>query len=227
MASRKFKAVFFDLDGTLVDIHGPLYIAAKSALDELGHDPPLTHERFREALSADDVWLGVPEHLRPEYAKLAYAYFLAEVDKTERLEVLPHVQDTLAELKRRGYATALITSRPGDSQRLVEKLAMVGLASYFDQVITQTGTTMRILDKTHSLKQAAMRAAMLPQACMYVGDEPRDVMAAMNAGYGASVAVATGPASYRMLTNHPQYRAEFVIRSMGELIGLLERLKGA
>ena len=136
------------------------------------------------------------------------------------------MQETLAELKRRGYATALITSRPGDSQRLVEKLAMVGLASYFDQVITQTGTTMRILDKTQSLKQAAMRAAMLPQACMYVGDEPRDVMAAMNAGYGASVAVATGPASYRMLTNHPQYRAEFVIRSMGELIGLLERLKG-
>ena len=61
---------------------------------------------------------------------------------------------------------------------------------------------------------------------MYVGDEPRDVMAAMNAGYGASVAVATGPASYRMLSNHPQYRADFVMRSMSELIGLLERLKG-
>jgi len=61
---------------------------------------------------------------------------------------------------------------------------------------------------------------------MYVGDEPRDVMAAMNAGYGASVSVATGPASYRMLSNHSQYRADFVMRSMSELIGLLERLKG-
>jgi hypothetical protein len=29
-----------------------------------------------------------------------------------------------------------------------------------------------------------------------------------------------------MLTNHPQYRAEFILRSMNELIGLLERLKG-
>ena len=98
MASREFKAVFFDLDGTLVDIHGPLYIAAKSALDELGHEPPLTNERFREALAADDVWLGVPKDLRPEYVKLAHAYFLAEIDKTERLEVLPHVYETLAEL---------------------------------------------------------------------------------------------------------------------------------
>jgi phosphoglycolate phosphatase-like HAD superfamily hydrolase len=224
-SQREFKAVFFDLDGTLVDIHGPLYIAARSALDDLGHAPPLTRERYHQALERDDPYLGLPEDKRAEYTKLAFAYFLTEIDRTERLEVLPHVQETLAELRRRGYATAVITSRPGDAQRLVGKLAMVGLASYFDQVITQTGATMRILDKTQSLKQAAMRAATLPQACMYVGDEPRDVMAAMNAGYGAAVAVATGPASYRMLSRHPQYRPDFVMRSMGELIGLLERLR--
>ena len=95
-------------------------------------------------------------------------------------------------------------------------------------MITQSGTTTRILDKTQSLKQAAMRASMLPQACMYVGDEPRDVMAAMNAGYGASVAITTGPASYRTLSSHPQYRPDFALmRSMSELIGLLDRLKGA
>ena len=223
---REFKAVFFDLDGTLIDIHGPLYTAVRSALGDLGHAPPLTREHYHQALERDDPYLGLPEAKRDEYTKLAFAYFLAEIDRTERLELLPHVLETLAELKRRGYATAIITSRPGDSQRLIQKLAMVGLASYFDQVITQSGATMRILDKTQSLKRAAMRAAILPQACMYVGDEPRDVMAAMNAGYGASVAVATGPASHRMLSSHPQYRADFVMRSMGELIGLLERLKG-
>jgi phosphoglycolate phosphatase len=222
---REFKAIFFDLDGTLVDIHGPLYSAVRSALDDLGQVPPLTRETYHQALERDDPYLGLPEEKRAEYTKLAFAYFLAEIDRTERLEILPHVLETLAELKRRGYATAVITSRPGDSQRLVEKLAMVGLASYFDQVITQTGTTMRILDKTKSLKEAAMRAAILPQACMYVGDEPRDVMAAMKAGYGASVAVATGPASYGLLSQHPQYRADFVMRSMSELIGLLDRLK--
>jgi phosphoglycolate phosphatase-like HAD superfamily hydrolase len=222
---REFKAIFFDLDGTLVDIHGPLYSAVRSALDDLGQVPPLTRETYHQALERDDPYLGLPEEKRAEYTKLAFAYFLAEIDRTERLEILPHVLETLAELKRRGYATAVITSRPGDSQRLVEKLAMVGLASYFGQVITQTGTAMRILDKTQSLKEAAMRAAILPQACMYVGDEPRDVMAAMNAGYGASVAVATGPASYGLLSQHPQYRADFVIHSMDELIGLLDRLK--
>lgn len=222
---REFKAVFFDLDGTLVDIHGPLYIAARNALDQLGHQPPLTRERYHQAIARDDPWLGVPEHQRPDYLQLAFAYFITELDRTERLEVLPHVQETLAELKRRGYATAVITSRPGDPRRLVEKLAMVGLGQYFDQVITQETASIRALDKTESLKHAAARAAMLPQACMYVGDEPRDVMAAMGAGYGASVAVATGPATYGFLRDHPQYRPDHVMRSMGELVELLERLR--
>lgn len=227
MTSRDFKAVFFDLDGTLVDIHGPLYIAARNALDELGHQPPLTPERYQAAIASDDVWLGVPEHLRPEYAKLAFAYFMTEIDKTERLEVLPHVQETLAELKRRDYTTAVITSRPGDPQLLIGKLAMVGLAPYLDHVVTQSTASLRALDKTQSLKHTALKAATLPHACMYVGDEPRDIMAAINAGYGASVGVATGAASFAYLQNHPSYKADYVIHSMRDLIGLLDKLKSA
>ncbi len=222
---REFKAIFFDLDGTLVDIHGPLYVAARNALEKLGYNPPLTRERYYQSLARDDSWLGVREDVRDEYVKLAFAYFLAEIDRTERLEVLPHVLETLAELKRRDYATAVITSRPGDSLRLVHKLAMVGLASYLDQVVTQTTASLDALDKTAGLRQAALQASVAPHACMYVGDEPRDVMAALNAGYGATVAVATGPATYRYLCNHPRFRADHVMHSMGELLDLLERLK--
>ncbi|HTT77859.1 MAG TPA: HAD hydrolase-like protein [Candidatus Binataceae bacterium] len=221
--AREFKAVFFDLDGTLVDIHGPLYAASRNALRDIGHDPDLSRERFCEALARDDPYIGLPEHQRPDYFRLAFAYLIAELDRTERLEVLPHVHETLAGLKQRGYATGVITSRPGDSRRLVEKLAMVGLAPHLDQVLTQPSATLRALDKTASLRQAAANAAILPQACLYVGDEPRDIMAAANAGYGAAIAVATGAASAGFLRSHPQYHPDHVMHSMAELLPFLDQ----
>jgi hypothetical protein len=35
LLGTQLQSDFFDLDGTLVDIHGPLYIAARNALDHL------------------------------------------------------------------------------------------------------------------------------------------------------------------------------------------------
>ena len=226
MPKRQFKAIFFDLDGTLVDIHGPLYTAVKKAMDDLGHTPPLTRERYWQAVAEDDRMIGVPEEMRRDFTKLAFAYFMIEVDGTERMEVLPHVYETLVLLKRRGYATGVITSRPGDPIVLMKKLSMVGLASQLDQVVTQDTTSLlRALDKSESLRETAKRAEVAPDLCMYVGDEPRDVMAAMNAGFGAAVAVATGPATYEHLLTHPEYRPHFVMRSMNELLPLLTRFE--
>lgn len=226
MSSLEFKAIFFDLDGTLVDIHGPLYTAAKKALDDLGHTPPLTRERYWQAVAQDDRMLGVPEHLQRDFAKLAFAYFMTEVDATERMEVLPHVQETLADLKRRGYATAVVTSRPGDSRLLLKKLAMVGLGAHLDQVVTQNTTSLtRALDKSDSLRDTAQRAEVDPRACVYVGDEPRDIMAATNARFGAAIAVATGPATYDHLLTHPEHKPHHVMRSMGELLDILQNFQ--
>jgi phosphoglycolate phosphatase-like HAD superfamily hydrolase len=221
-ALRRFKAVFFDLDGTLVDIHGPLYAAARTAIELLGVASPLTREKYDAALKQGEIWLGVPAEARRDYMQLAYAYFLTEADHMERLEVLPHAVDVLANLKQQGYATGVVTSRPGEPRTLIAKLAMVGLARYLDIVITQREASLDALDKSSSLRQAAVRAAAMPSACIYVGDEPRDTMAARKAGFGAIFAVATGPASFERLRDHEQFRPDCVMRSLAELPAMLE-----
>ncbi len=226
-SANRFKAVFFDLDGTIVDIHGPLFNAARAALQQIGHASPLTRERYRDAIASGDFYLGLPDDRRDAYMRLAYLNLALEVERIDAPAVLAQVPETLAELKRREYATAIITSRPGDAARLTEKLARVGLAQYFDQIITQSSFSMRALDKSASLADAAARAGVAPRQCVYVGDEPRDMMAAINAGYGARVAVATGPATHNQLAAHPEYPPHFVMRTMGELVELLAKLEHA
>jgi phosphoglycolate phosphatase-like HAD superfamily hydrolase len=104
---------------------------------------------------------------------------------------------------------------------------MVGLAQHLDQVLTQAAATLAALDKTASLKHAAAQASLATEECIYVGDEPRDVMAATAAGYGASIAVATGIVNAGSLRAHPNHRANHVIASMAELLPLLDSLQPA
>ncbi len=102
---------------------------------------------------------------------------------------------------------------------------MVGLASHLDHVVTQmTRSVKQLLDKTESLRRTATRAAAHPSACVYVGDEPRDIMAALQAGCGAAVAVATGAATWRHLAHHPEFKPDRVMHSMAELLDVIESL---
>jgi phosphoglycolate phosphatase-like HAD superfamily hydrolase len=52
-------------------------------------------------------------------------------------------------------------------------------------------------------------------------------MAAMGAGFGASIAVATGAASFKYLQTHPYFKPDHVIASMAELIDLIDNMKAA
>jgi phosphoglycolate phosphatase-like HAD superfamily hydrolase len=224
MKARKFKAVFFDLDGTLIDIRGPLYASVCYAFAQMGNQQELTRERYYELLLREGLSLGVPEESRRWYAKLTLSHFLAQTAATP-FEVLPGVPEALAELKRRDYTTGVVTSRPGDPAMLSNKLDACGLAGLLDHVLTAPINNLRSLDKTESLKLACDRAAVPSAHCAYVGDEPRDTMAARNAGFGVAIAVATGAAGFEHLLTHPEFRPDYLLHSMDQLPDLLTKLE--
>jgi len=224
MSKRRLHAIFFDLDGTLIDIREPLYASARYALARMGNQPALTRERYYELLLKEGLSLGMPEPLRHQYAKLALSHFVAQT-MTEQFQLLPGVAQPLAELKRRNYTTGVITSRPGDPAGLSDKLSACGLSGLLDHVLTAPENNLRALDKTENLKLACYRAGVLSQHCAYVGDEPRDTMAARNAQFGAAIAVATGAGGVEHLQNHPEFRPDYVLDSIDQLPDLLTLLE--
>jgi phosphoglycolate phosphatase-like HAD superfamily hydrolase len=223
MSAKRFKAIFFDLDGTLIDIRGPLYASVRYAFDCMGAEPALTRERYEELLLREGLSLGVAESQRRQYAKLVLSHFMAQAQDAQ-FEILPEVPEALTELKRRNYTTGVVTSRPGDAEAISYKLNACGLAGLLDHVLTARINNLSALDKTESLALACERAGVLSAHCAYVGDEPRDTMAARNAKFGMAIAVATGAAGFEHLRGHPEFKPGHVLHSMGQLPELMARL---
>ncbi len=221
----KIEAVLFDLDGTLVDIRGPFYESARYAFEQMGIAERLTQARYYELLDQHGLSLGIPERDRRRYAHLALGHFVQRLETELQPELLPGVIEALEELKRDGYLTGVVTSRPGDPQALARKLESLSLGKFFDVILTSPVATLKALDKTENLILASKRIGVEPSRCAYVGDEPRDVRAARAARFATAIAVATGAAGYDHLRTHPEARPDFVLRSMRELPALLTALE--
>jgi FMN phosphatase YigB (HAD superfamily) len=70
---RTFKAIFFDLDGTLAGIRGPLYIARATPSMRAWSESAAHPRRYWAALARDDLCPSVHDHLRSRYLPLALA----------------------------------------------------------------------------------------------------------------------------------------------------------
>jgi phosphoglycolate phosphatase-like HAD superfamily hydrolase len=187
--------IFFDLDGTLVDIKRHLRVA-------LGW----TTAKRRVALTAashalkgyqydGDLW----SDLKVGPRERLFRRLLVQLSQARSLIVLPGVRRTLAELQTRGCKMGIVTSRPGDSGRLVARLDAARLTKYFDYIVMQQTDSSRALNKASALTRAARLAGAHVRSCVYVGDEPRDLGAARRACFGTAIAVSSGVTTYDAL----------------------------
>ncbi|HEV2301678.1 MAG TPA: HAD-IA family hydrolase, partial [Stellaceae bacterium] len=87
----------------------------------------------------------------------------------------PGVRDTLAELRRAGYATAIATNKPQRASEAV--LAALGLAELFDAVAGGDRFPTRKPDPGHLLGVIALLGGDRARSAM-IGDNENDVAAA-------------------------------------------------
>lgn len=192
MNSRDVRAVLFDLDGTLVDSAPDLAGAANQMRSVRGlADLPYAQLRPMVGTGARGmlgVALGVTP-AAPDYEALKHEFLdLYESRMLRETRVFESVMGLLEALQRRSLPWAIVTNK---AERFALPLTQaLGLQRGAAAVIGGD-TTPHAKPHPAPLLEAARRAGVAPEHCIYVGDDERDILAGRAAGM-RTVAAAWG-----------------------------------
>lgn len=189
-----YKAVFFDLDGTLIDSLADLGEAVNRMLVDLGL-PRHAAEAYRAFIGEGArrlVERALPEAVRgdEELVKRALALYQEHYGSCwhEQTRAYPGMPELLADLQRAGVPLGVISNKPDAFTRLCTAHFFPGTA--FAVVLGQREGLVRKPDAAMA-HAAAGRLGLKAEACVYVGDSGVDMRFAHAAGMRA-VGVAWG-----------------------------------
>ncbi len=185
-------AIFFDLDGTLIDSAPDLGAAAdKMRVDRGMSSLPLDMYRPMAGAGARGmlkIGFGIaPEH--DYFAAMREEFFQNyERNLVERTYAFEGVVQMLDALKLQGIAWGIVTNK---SQRFTDPLARQMPLLHSACAVVSGDTTPHAKPHPAPVLEAARIAGLAPERCWYVGDDKRDIDAGRAAGM-FSVAAAWG-----------------------------------
>jgi phosphoglycolate phosphatase len=219
-----WKAVLFDLDGTLVETAPEIADAVNDTLAHLGHAPA--------AQSLVDGWIGhgtgelliqalawsrgrSAEQVRQDADLAGILSVFSQHYRSRcgtRSRLYPDVRETLTDLRARDCRLALVTNKEGHYTDIV--LRTHKLLPMFDQVIAGDSLPTKKPDPAGvlaCLEQWGLR----PEQALFVGDSSIDAATARNAG----VSVWLLPYGYNMGQPIGDCQPDRVITSIAALLG--------
>ena len=186
------KAVLFDLDGTFADTAPDLCYALNLMRTARGLAPvalevtrPVTSMGARGLLNAG---FGIqPDH--PDYQAMRDEFLdLYEQNLCHETVLFPGTLELLAVVESRGLKWGIVTNKAERfALPLLEQLHMGNRAA----CMIGGDTTGKLKPHPEPLLAASRRIAVAPAACVYVGDDQRDIDAGRAAGM-MTVAVTYG-----------------------------------
>jgi phosphoglycolate phosphatase len=196
MTAPRYRAVLFDLDGTLVDSYTALTEAVNHARRNEGlHD--LSSGRIREFVGDGMERLLQRAFERTEIPHGAVAAFEARYDQIccQESKVLDDVDATLEQLSSLGIEMAVCTNKPTFFSKKI--LDFLNLSRFFRGIVGPDLAGARKPDAQHLLVTLDS-VQCEPREALFVGDMPVDVRAARNSGVDVAV-VATGSSTREQL----------------------------
>lgn len=184
------KAVLFDFDGTLADT-APDLASAINAQRMARQLAPLPLEQLRPVVSHGargmlrlgfDLAPGQPQYeaMREEFLERYFANICVHTWLFDGVAAL------LADVETRGIAWGIVTNKPHRfTTPIVRALALDTRAA----CVISGDTTAHAKPHPDPLLEAARRIGLDPAQCLYVGDDERDVQAALAADMTPAVAL--------------------------------------
>lgn len=195
-----YKAILFDLDGTLTESGEGITKCVQYALEKLG--------KPESDLKKLEVFIGPPlmeqfmkyAGLDEETARRAVEYYRERYSTIGIFENRPYpgVEEMLQELKRKKYLLAVASSKPEYFVKQI--LDYFHLTEYFDEIVGSELNGSRT-NKTEVIEETLRRLGLDKhrEQVIMVGDKEHDVLGARAAGLEC-VAVSYGYGTEEELT---------------------------
>jgi HAD superfamily hydrolase (TIGR01549 family) len=208
-----YKALIFDLDGTLVDSYDAIQESLNFALEQLGY-PTLDLETVKKRVGRGLENL-ISDSFREEHLEPAIELFRKSYDETHLrgTYLLPEVQETLSSLYRKHLRMGVASNKPSDYSKNILKHLRVErflVDCYGPDLVGPPKPAPTMLF-------ALMREMQVePAQTLYVGDMILDIETARNARMKVAI-VPTGSNTAEELS---QANPDYLLESFRELLSI-------
>ena len=214
-----FKALLFDLDGTLLDTAPDFITAINTQLKRHGHNP-LIGDVVRTSVTHGSI--GIIENVynikqdHPEFEPLKEEFlelYLSNIsEKTGLFDGLRQVLDSCEE---RNIPWGIVTNKP--LRYTAPLMADLGLNKQSATTICPDHVANPKPDP-EALILACSQIKIAPSDCIYIGDHIRDIQAGKSAGMKT---IAAGWGYIEEFENITQWQADWVVEKSADLNSLL------
>ena len=180
----KYKAILFDMDGTVLDTLQDLNAAVNRTLSEFGYPPQSLDETRRKVGNGSRrlMELSLPENTPKGTVEALLSWYLPYYNEhaNDSTSPYPGITVLLGLLKAEHYPVAVVSNKP---DRTVKELAAIHFPDLLDIAVGENEAGgVRRKPWPDTLLAASAALGVDPGDCLYVGDSEVDVVTAARAG---------------------------------------------